>query len=136
MSLPLDRGFVNCIPGAGQRRRFNCPLCYKGGKSEPKSMVVIESVRADCIVLYCHRASCPSRALSKTGGGIRLATYLRHFRPDVFDEYSLALRAEARGIAPKLPAVVRAPPASIKSQSAADPETLLAFIQSELPSAF
>jgi hypothetical protein len=74
--------------------------------------------------------------LSKTGGGIRLATYLRHFRPDVFDEYSLALRAEARGIAPKLPAVVRAPPASIKRQSAADPETLLAFIQSELPSAF
>jgi hypothetical protein len=127
---------VNCIPGGGQRRRFNCPLCYQGGKSEPKSMVVIESVRADCIVLYCHRASCPSRALSKTGGGIRLATYLRHFRPDVFDEYSLALRAEARGIAPKLPGVVPAPRVSNQRHSAADPETLLAFIRAELPSAF
>ena len=136
VSLLIDRGFVNCIPGGGQRRRFNCPVCYVGGKSEPKSMVVIESGRGDCIVLYCHRASCPSRALSKTGGGIRLATYLRHFRPDVFDEYSLALRAEARGIAPVLRAVVLAPPASSERHSAADPETLLAFIQSELPSAF
>ena len=136
MSLLIDRGFLGYIPGVGQRRRFNCPVCYADGKSEPKSMVVIESVRADCIVLYCHRASCPSRALSKTGGGIRLATYLRHFQPDVYENYRAALQAEARGIAPKPPAAVPAPPVSSERHSAADPETLLAFIRSELPSAF
>ena len=136
MSLLIDRGFVNCIPGAGQRRRVNCPLCYADGKSEPKSMVVIESGRGDCVILFCHRASCPSRAVSKTGGGIRLATYLRHFRPDVYDDYRAALQVEARGIAPKLPAAVPAPPVFSERSSAADPETLLAFIRSELPSAF
>jgi hypothetical protein len=127
---------VNCIPGGGQRRRFNCPLCYQDGKSEPKSMVVIESVRADCIVLYCHRASCPSRALSKTGGGIRLSTFLRHFCPAIYEDYRAALHAEARGIAPKLPAVVPVSPVASERHSAADSETLLAFIRSELPSAF
>jgi hypothetical protein len=99
-------------------------------------MVVIESVRADCIVLYCHRASCPSRALSKTGGGIRLATYLRHYCPAIYEDYRAALQAEARGIAPRLPAVVPAPPVASERHSAADSETLLAFIRSELPSVF
>ena len=135
MSLLIDRGFVNCVPGGGQRRRFNCPLCYAGGKSEPKSMVVIESVRADCVILFCQRASCPSRALSKTGGGIRLSTFLRHFSPAIYDDYRAALQAEARGIAPKLPAPLL-PVAARERHSAADPETLLAFIRAELPSAF
>lgn len=136
MSLLIDLGFLNCIPGAGQRRRFDCPLCYKGGKSERKTMVVIESSGGDCIILHCHRASCPSRALSRTGGGIRPSTYLRHFCPAIYDDYRAALQAEARGIAPKLPAVVPAPPVSSERHSAADPETLLAFIRAELPSAF
>src|ERR1017187_801457 len=135
MSLLIDRGFVNCVPGGGQRRRFNCPLCYAGGKSEPKSMVVIESVRADCVILFCQRASCPSRALSKTGGGIRLSTFLRHFSPAIYDDYRAALRAGARGIAPRLPAPLL-PVAARERHSAADPETLLAFIRAELPSAF
>lgn len=134
MSLLIDRGFLGYIPGAGQRRRFNCPLCYVGGKCEPKTIVVIDS--GDCIILYCRRASCPSRALSKAGGGIRLATYLRHYRPDIFADYRAALRAEARGRTPVLPTPVPAPPVSSQRRSAADPETLLAFIQSELPSAF
>ena len=98
-------------------------------------MVVIESVRGDCIILHCHRASCPSRALSKTGGGIRLSTFLRHFSPATYDDYRAALQAEARGIAPRLPAPLL-PVAARERHSAADPETLLAFIRSELPSAF
>jgi hypothetical protein len=61
---------------------------------------------------------------------------LRQFRPAIYDDYRAALQAEARGIAPKLPAAVPAPPVSNERHSAADPETLLAFIQSELPSAF
>jgi hypothetical protein len=136
VSLLIDLGFLNCLPGGGQRRRFNCPLCYQGGNSEPTSMVVIESVRVDCVILFCHRASCPSHALSKTGGGIKLATYLRHFRPAIYDDYRTALHAEARGIAPKLPAAVPAPPVFSERHSAADPETLRAFIWAELPSAF
>ena len=99
-------------------------------------MKVIHSEGLNCIVLYCHRASCPSRALSRTGGGIRLATYLRHFRPKVYDDYRAALRAEARGRTPVLPAPVPALPVSGERHSAADPETLLAFIRAELPSAF
>jgi hypothetical protein len=98
-------------------------------------MVVIESVRADCVILFCHRASCPSRALSKTGGGIRLSTFLRHFSPAIYDDYRATLQAEARGIAPKLPAPLP-PVAAREHDPAADPETLLAFIRAELPSAF
>lgn len=98
-------------------------------------MVAIESGRADSIILYCHRSSCPSHAVSTTGGGIRLETYLRHCRPAVYEEYRAALRAEARGMAPNLPQPL--PPVTRRvHELAADAETLLTFVRSELPSAF
>jgi len=132
----VDRAFLNCIPGGGQRRRFHCPLCYAGGKSERNTMVIIDSSRADCIILYCHRGSCPSHELSKTGGGIKLETYLRHYRPEIYDDYRAALRAEARGDVPDLPPAPLPRVAPRAHESAAAPETLRAFIRSELPSAF
>lgn len=138
MSISVDRALLAYVPGATRSRRIDCPFCCPGGRGECRTMAILDSERGDCIILYCHRASCSSHELSATGGGIKLSTYLRQAFPEIYKEdYRTALRAEARGVAPKLPTAPALPndPAE-EHLAAAQPEILLEYLMSELPSAF